>query len=111
MVYDRVRDELTACLSSWLQGGGALPAHGKLAAELHAMEWRQQPNGKVKVSPKDEVKKILGRSPDHYDALCLAVWGPGDTVELPVDINGDVVRNNSMSHTGIDPYATSGIQY
>lgn len=75
-IYHRQRDALTANLERWVRDGGAIPSDTKLAAELHAMEWTQLANGLLKVTPKDELKKLLGRSPDRYDALVLACWEP-----------------------------------
>lgn len=39
-------------------------------------------NGKIKIEPKDDIKKRLGRSPDHADSLLLAFddgYGEADT--------------------------------
>ncbi len=74
LVYDRLRDALTASLEAWIREGGGIPEDTKLAAEMHVFEWKQMPNGRLKVTAKDVVKKHLGRSPDRYDSLCLAVW-------------------------------------
>jgi hypothetical protein len=75
-IYHRMRDALTANLEAWFRDGGAIPEDSKLAAELHAMEWKQAANGLLKVTPKDVLKKTIGRSPDRYDALALACWEP-----------------------------------
>lgn len=75
-LYDRQRDELSANLESWFRDGGSIPEDTKLAEELHAPFWVTQVNGKIKVTPKNELRKELGRSPDRYDALALAVWEP-----------------------------------
>lgn len=77
-VYDRMRDLLTANLEDFLRNGGAIPEDAKLSVEMHKMEWRAQTNGKLKVTPKDEIRKDLGRSPDRYDAVALACWTPRD---------------------------------
>jgi phage terminase large subunit len=76
-VYDRMRDELAANLEGWLRDGGAILEDVKLTKELHALRWQQRArDGKLKVTPKDQIKKELGRSPDRYDALALAAWEP-----------------------------------
>jgi hypothetical protein len=75
-VYDRVRDELAANLEAWMRDGGAILEDVKLAAELHRLEWKQAINGKLKLTPKDVLRKELGRSCDRYDATALAVWEP-----------------------------------
>lgn len=75
-IYDRVRDELWANLAQWLREGGAIPEDTKLAKELHAPEWSTIITGRLKASPKDVLRKLLGRSPDRGDAVALAVWTP-----------------------------------
>jgi hypothetical protein len=75
-VYDRVRDELWANLADWIAEGGAIPEDAKLARELHAPEWIGQVTGRLKASPKDDIRKALGRSPDRADAVALSVWQP-----------------------------------
>jgi phage terminase large subunit len=75
-IYDRVRDELCANMYQWFRDGGAIVSDTKLAKELHAPEWKQGVNGKLKATPKEVLKKMLGRSPDRFDALALSVWEP-----------------------------------
>jgi len=43
----------------------------KLVSELAAIEWHVTSAGKIIVEPKEDIKKRLGRSPDHADALAL----------------------------------------
>lgn len=83
-IFDRMRDALTANLEAWFRDGGAILEDAKLEKELHAFEWKQQPNGKLKVTPKETVKKLIGRSPDRYDALALSVWEPLSLEEGPL---------------------------
>lgn len=74
-LYDRLRDELWANMVEFLRNGGAIPEDAKLEKELHAPTWVQHTvNGRNKVTPKPELKKALGRSPDRADAVCLACW-------------------------------------
>ena len=74
------------------------------------MEWKQLANGKAKVVPdKPTLRKILGRSPDRYDALALSVWeplalreeGPGASPAPGPDRRGGRVSDR------MDPYAAS----
>lgn len=76
MVYDTIRDELAASLEQAFRDGAAILEDTKCSAELHALEWKQGANGKLKVTPKDEIRKKLGRSPDRYDSMALAFWDP-----------------------------------
>lgn len=75
-LYHLMRDALAANLASWLEEGGAIPEDAKLAKELHSQDWILRPDGRAKVTPKETLRKILGRSPDRYDALALSVWEP-----------------------------------
>lgn len=62
--------------------------------------------GKIKIQPKDEVKKVLGESPDKADALLLAYveshWEasislPQETARVPLDL----LRNLTPGEYGI----------
>lgn len=111
-VYDRWRDELAGNLQQWFRDGGAVPEDVKLEKELHVWEWSQAINGKVKLTPKPKVRKLLGRSPDRYDALALAVWEPlslSESDELPDGVQPLVTTEFEQAYagTGFDPYAAA----
>ena len=99
-IYDRMRDELAANLEAWMRDGGAIPEDTKLAAELHELEWRQHTNGRLKVTPKENLRKILGRSPDRYDAIALAAWEPLSLREEA----GERTQAESRATEGEDAY-------
>ncbi len=105
-IYDRVRDELAANLEAWMRDGGAILEDVKLAAELHCLEWKQQLNARLKVTPKDVIRKELGRSPDRYDAVALSVWEP---LSLKDDAPTTEAAQAATAHEqlphGMDPYA------
>lgn len=48
-------------------------------AQLLEPRWDVDPKGRVRVEPKDEIRKRLGRSPDNADALLLAFYAAGRT--------------------------------
>jgi hypothetical protein len=103
-VYDRMRDELWSNLAQWVRGGGALIDDAKLLKELHTPSWLQHVSGRLKATPKPDIKKILHRSPDRADACALAVWCP---VEYQID-DGVVVEKTSQEEDrvpDIDPYS------
>jgi hypothetical protein len=105
-VYDRMRDELVANLDSWFRDGGAIVEDGELAKELHQFEYYQATNGRIKVTPKDEIRKVLGRSPDTFDALALSTWEPlslqgGD---LPPNVAKQYDSPHDVEQV-FDPYA------
>lgn len=75
-IYERVRDELVASLARWLREGGSMPEDKKIRAQLNAHRWIPQTTGRSRLMSKDDMRKILGRSPDLADALALSVWSP-----------------------------------
>lgn len=55
------------------QGTIALPPDPKLTDELTTTKYRTEPvSGRLILQPKDEVRAALGRSPDAFDAVCMA---------------------------------------
>ena len=61
------------------QDGGspiALPDDQMLVSDLTAPKWELTPNG-IKVTPKKDVVKELGRSPDRGDAVVMC-WSQGE---------------------------------
>lgn len=111
--YDRARDELAANLEMWMREGGAIIEDAKLEGELHCLRWEQAINGRYKVIPKRVIRKVIGRSPDTYDALSLATW---ESLSLSA---GDEVPTAATSTDGtggvphaaeqFDPYAAMDI--
>jgi phage terminase large subunit len=107
LTFDRVRDELAHNLWTWMRGGGALLEDEQLETELHALEWEVGTSGRQKITPKKVLKRVLGRSPDSYDALALAVWpvldDDGDAAEDEAEEDEDDLGD------GMDPYDDGGI--
>ena len=68
--YWALRDALDPRFS----GALALPPDDELMQELTSIKWTVQSNGKIKIEPKDDVKKRIGRSPDKSDAVVLTFW-------------------------------------
>jgi hypothetical protein len=116
-VYDRVRDELWANLAQWMREGGAIVEDAKLAKELHAPAWVTIVTGRQKVTSKDDLRKMLGRSPDRADALALAVWDvpsllhPSEPGAPPEPEDGGPEGNAYDLPGAIDPYAGGGGVY
>lgn len=64
----------------------AIPDDPDLVQEILAHNWSET-SGKIQVTPKDQVAKVLGRSPDHSDALVLALvsLSYSETYEMRVE--------------------------
>lgn len=106
-IYDRTRDELWANLARWMRDGGAIPEDAKLARELTAPEWKSTLAGKLKATPKDELKRVLDRSPDRADAVALSVW---EVAAMRVDRHREDDadtddEDEDLDVHGFDPYA------
>lgn len=110
-VYDRVRDELWASLEAWIKDGGAIPEDARLAKELHAPSWEGQITGRLKATAKSELRKMLGRSPDRADAVCLSVWeAPAIRIAAAAPANDDDDHDVGDHDAGnvFDPYGGAG---
>ncbi len=73
--YHQLRDFLWFNLKEWMVNGGGIPKGTLADGELTAATY-PTPGGKIKVTPKDDMKTILHRSTDYADALCLAIYQP-----------------------------------
>lgn len=74
-VYATIRDELCASLEEMMKLGLAIYTDIKLEKEMHIVRWKQIPgSGLYQISPKKEIKKQIGRSPDRWDSLQFACW-------------------------------------
>lgn len=73
--YRNVRAE-----ASWLlrercrRGKLALPDDEELVQELMGIKWRPDPQDRVQLEAKDELRDRLGRSPDKADATLMAFY-------------------------------------
>jgi len=97
-VYPRTSDELLANLEKWMRTG-SIPEDDMLAKELNTVQWEEQVDQRLKATPKDDLRKILGRSPDRRDALALACWEPISLriqqADLPPSAQASVERDRS----------------
>lgn len=68
--YYNKRTEMWLEMARWVKRGGALPNIPELVGELTIPKfWYDK--GKFRLEEKDQIKKRLGRSPNHGDALAL----------------------------------------
>jgi len=78
----------------------ALPPDPELLADLSAPTWKLTPSG-IKVEPKEDIKKRLGRSPDKGDAVVNA-WSYGpSSVEVRIAVH-------NHTYTGGKPVVNLG---
>lgn len=73
LVYDRVRDEMWACLAEWMKEG-SIPPDGALSGELCLPEWYQAGTGALCLTSRDKMREELQRHPDRSEALAMCVW-------------------------------------
>lgn len=74
--YHRLRDQLAFAVRHWLEEGGALPPSDELRTDLAAGTYSFDSAGRYRVSSKEALRETLARSPDHGDALSLALYAP-----------------------------------
>ena len=74
--YENMRAEMYFKLKEWLEKGGALPQVEGLREELHKVQYKFSKHGRLMLTPKEEIKDKLGRSPDMADALALTFARP-----------------------------------
>lgn len=73
--YFNKRAEMYFELSKWIKAGGALPYDPELKEELLAITYMFQ-GDKFRLCDKDDVKELIGRSPDRADAVVLTFAFP-----------------------------------
>ena len=64
------------CADYIKKDGGSLPNDAELREELANVYYGFDPRGRMKLKSKDEIKEVLGRSPDTADALALTFAQP-----------------------------------
>lgn len=74
--YYRLRDQLAFAVRDWMLAGGAIPTDDNLRTECAAATFSFSSRGEYRVASKDDLKETLGRSPDSFDALALAIYAP-----------------------------------
>ena len=71
-LYYNKRAECYFLLRDFIRKGGKIPNDPELKEELLAIRYiYNNTNGKILIQPKDEIKEILGRSPDKSDSVAL----------------------------------------
>ena len=88
--YVNVRSQHWFGGAAWLAEGGCLPPEPRLTQDLMAATYGFDQRNRIKVASKDEMRRVLKRSPNHADAMLLAVWHVPyrplrDSTRLPED--------------------------
>lgn len=74
--YPKLRDQIWFATQGWLKDGGSIPSIPRLEAELVAVTYKFDAQGRQKVESKDEMKKRLKCSTDYADSLGLSIYQP-----------------------------------
>ena len=70
--YINKRAEMYFRLNEFIKKGGKIPNDDELKEELLAIRYfYSNSNGKIQIMPKDDIKDIIGRSPDKSDSVAL----------------------------------------
>lgn len=109
--YHLVRDALWGQTQKWIKAGGALPDDVQLEQELNAPIFTPDTDQRYRATDKKELRKLLERSPDRADAVCLAVWGfasiaTGADEEPETPVTTTIARRSDDDDDGpsMDPY-------
>ena len=75
--YFNKRTEMYAKCAEYIKkDGGAIPDDAEMREELANVYYGFDNRGRMKLKSKDEIKEVLGRSPDTADALALTFAQP-----------------------------------
>ncbi len=93
------RAEMYVLCHEWLKEGGAIDDDQQLADEMLAIDTIPMIDGKYKMPPKEDIKEILGCSPNRIDQLALTFAYP--VLPKSREITGSLSQKTRV----YDPYA------
>jgi len=98
--FPNIRSEMFHTLRDWIVDGGALPDDEDLSQELSVLSVEEGPTGKAMLVKKDDIRELIGRSPDKADALALTFAAP-----VRRQTQGQRQNNNgrTVASTGYNP--------
>jgi len=71
-IYQNKRAEMYFLLRDFIRKGGKIPNDEELKEELLAIRYLySKTSGKIQIQAKDEMKELIGRSPDKADSVAL----------------------------------------
>jgi len=99
--YSNKRAEMHILARDWIESESvSIPDDDELEIDIASIpDFKETINGLIKIPPKDEIKKILGRSPDLWDALIL-------TFAYPVSSNIGTKGSRIKKVEGKSPFKT-----
>ena len=74
--FANLRAEIAFGVRKWLELGSAVPKDSKLLHELASIRVLYDSKNRLQIEKKGEIKERIGRSPDRFDALALALYDP-----------------------------------
>ena len=96
--YINKRVEMWDEMHEWIKSGGALPNVPELKSELVVPEYSFEAANRMKLSSKEDIKEIMGKSPDIADSLAL-------TFAYPVQPKGFISgARHAMCNVDFDLY-------
>lgn len=100
--YFNKRAEMWFNMAEWIKGGGCIPEIPQLVQELTAVTYTTK-DGKLLMEPKEHIKKRLGFSPDHADALALTFALPEAPARVVDNVEiGMLMDQNHKMRTDYD---------
>lgn len=82
--FFQTRDELAWKVREMFEAGTiSIPNDSDLKDQLGAIKWEPNSRGQIKMAAKKDIKKIIGHSPDEFDALCLTFYLPDEMFRKP----------------------------
>ena len=102
------RTELWMTLRDWLRDSATLSelapeARRDLEADLPGTKFKYRPDSRMILEPKADMKKRLGHSPDHGDALALALAWRTKPEPISIGVEGEVMGPSRGWGFGINP--------
>ena len=97
--YFNKRSEIWFEMINWIKEGGAIPDDPELKEELCAATYTFQ-GDKFRLCSKDDIKEIIGRSPDKADALALTFAYPVAPISKTIIPN----RSDNRKSKEYNPY-------
>lgn len=100
-VYQNKRAEMYFNLKKFVVNGGKLPNDKELKEELLAIRYFfNQTSGKIQLISKDDLKELLGRSPDKSDSVALHFFRRVRPMSMRNSNNGRQGSSNDWSIYG-----------